>query len=74
MRRYRGLRSRADIKQVGFQAVKPTVGKVFIQDSNVRFLRRRVFMHESKENQPDSFGDAPVIRRDMEDVGAGWTH
>ena len=37
MRRYRGLRSRADIKQVGFQAVKPTVGKVFRTVFVVRF-------------------------------------
>ena len=36
-----------------------------VQDS-VRFLCRRIFMQESKDNQPDSFRDASVTRREIE--------
>ena len=40
----------ADIKQVGFHAVKPTAVEKVFRTGSVRLLRRRVFMQESKEN------------------------
>ena len=33
-----------------------------VQDVFIRSFLRRVVMHESKENQPDIFGDAPVSK------------